>query len=88
MPALPEVLTHVAHCEVELINNRNQLVKFEIDERLLQRQVLKPTVGTVADMQTKLGELQKKIKFCKEIIAFLEEMRVEYAKKAEQKAVS
>jgi hypothetical protein len=77
------VLTHLDHVRNALVENRNSLVKLEIDERLLQREILKPTLASKDEVETQLAECQKKIKRIQGILEFLVEMETEYAGKTD-----
>lgn len=75
-----ELITHAKHVQTSLIDNRNSLVRLEVDERFLQQQVHKQEVGTKTDLETALGNVQSRIKKIKATIKFLEEVESEYAK--------
>lgn len=75
MNTMPELLTKQETIERNLILNRNALMQAEIDERFLQRMVLRdPKVAP------ELSQLQGKVKHIKSVIDFLEEIRLEVVK--------
>lgn len=86
--APPIPLSRLQHVRDSIIENRNGLIKAQLDERFLQRQILKPVVGTKSDLEIALGNIQSRIKKTEVTLEFLAEMEKEYENDPADEAVS
>lgn len=69
---MPEALTKAETIQRNLILNRNALIQQEIDERFLQRAILKEP-----RLSTELAQVQLKMRHTKDVISYLEEIEKE-----------
>lgn len=72
MSTMPEALTKAETIQRNLILNRNALIQQEIDERFLQRAILKEP-----RLSTELAQVQLKMRHTKDVISYLEEIEKE-----------
>lgn len=71
-----KTLTFLETSNAMLVENRNTLTRYIIEERFLQRLCLKGN----QEQKITLGNMQAKIKACKTAIRFLEDEVAEYTK--------
>lgn len=84
--APPTPISALGHVQNTLIENRNTLIRAEVDERFLKRQVHTEELGTKNDMEIALGNVQAKIKKLKATIAYLVEIETELTQAQEKTA--